>query len=183
MKIIGWIRQGDKAACGGLVAEGDPFCTGRGKPYAFQGAKMACEKTCSITQGFVRRTLTNGCAAVVHGMQTSGGCPLLSTLNDLDGVSNGGGAVATSFFMNADGHWTGVVAAPDAPSYDEQVLVRHRRAEGLPYYIETMDGRVFSGRIGPDGLLPRVDTCGEDEYTVLWGDDALAKLIDEPANG
>ncbi len=117
MKIIGWIRQGDKAACGGLVAEGDPFCTGRGKPYAFQGAKMACEKTCSITQGFVRRTLTNGCA------------------------------------------------------------------EGLPYYIETMDGRVFSGRIGPDGLLPRVDTCGEDEYTVLWGDDALAKLIDESANG
>lgn len=46
-----------------------------------------------------------------------------------------------------------------------------------------MDGRVFSGRNGPDGLLPRVDTFGEDEYIVLWGDDALAKLLEEPANG
>lgn len=45
-----------------------------------------------------------------------------------------------------------------------------------------MDGRVFSGRIGPDGLLPRVDTFGEDEYTVLWGDDALAKLQEEPTH-
>ena len=139
---------------------------------------MACEKKCSIAQGFVRRTLTNGRAAVVHGMQTSSDCPRLSTLNDLDGVSNGGGAVAASFFMNADGQWTGAAAAPDEPHYDEQALLRHRRAEGLPYRIETMDGRVFSGRIGPDGLLPRVDTFGADEYTVLWGDDALAKLLD-----
>jgi len=183
MKIIGWIRKGDKAACGGSVAEGDPLCTGWGLAYAFQGAQIACKKNCSIAEGFGSCTLMNGRVAVLHGMRTSGGCPLLSTLNDLDGVSNGDGSVPTSFFLNADGHWTGTAPAAEKARYDEQVLLQHRRAEGLPYRIETMDGRVFSGRIGPDGLLPRVDTFGEDEYTVLWGDDALAKLQEEPTHG
>lgn len=182
MKIIGWIRQGDQATCGGLAAEGDQFCRGRGQAYTFQGAQMSCQKKCSIVEGFSGRKLTNGCASVVHDMKTSGGCPLLSTLNDLDGVSNGGGPIPTSFFMNADGHWTGAAPAAKEQPYDEQVLLQHRRAEGLPYRIETMDGRVFSGRLGPDGLLPRIDTFGEDEYTVLWGDEALA-MLQESAHG
>ncbi len=143
---------------------------------------MACTKKCSITDGLSRRMLMNGRASVIHGMRTSGGCPLVSTLNDLNGVSNHGGPVATSFFMNADGRWTDAAPALGEHSYDEQVLLMHQRADGLPYHIETMDGRVFSGRIGPDGLLPRVDTFGEDEYTVLWGDDALAKLQEEPTH-
>lgn len=46
----------------------------------------------------------------------------------------------------------------------------------MPYYVETMDGRTFSGCAGLDGVLPRIDTYGEDEYTVYWGDDALAKM-------
>jgi len=183
MKIIGWVREGDKAACGGLVAEGDPLCRSHGRAYAFQGAQMACNKKCSIAEGFSRRTLMSRRASVIHGMKTSGGCPLLSTLNDLDGVSNDGGPIPTSFFLNADGDWAGATSAPNELTHDEQVLLRHSHAEGLPYRIETMDGRVFSGRIGPDGLLPRVDTFGEDEYIVLWGDDALAKLLEEPANG
>lgn len=32
MKIIGWIRQSDKAACGGTVAEGLTTFTSHGKP-------------------------------------------------------------------------------------------------------------------------------------------------------
>lgn len=176
MKIIGWIREGDKAACGSLVAEGDPLSRGQGRDYAFQGAQMACKKKCSIAEGFLGRKLASGRFSVIHGMRTSGGCPLLSTLNDLDGVSNGGGLVPTSFFMNADGQWAGAGPASDEALHDEQVLLRNQHAEGLPFYIETTDGRAFSGRIGPDGLLPRVDTFGEDEYTVLWGDDALAKI-------
>lgn len=103
--------------------------------------------------------------------------------NDLDGVSNCSSPVPTSFFLNADGRWIGAAPALDKHPYDEQVLLRHRRVEGLPYHIETMDGRVFSGRIGPDGLMPRVGTFCENEYTVLCGDDALAKLQEERANG
>lgn len=91
----------------------------------------------------------------------------MSTLNDLDGVSNDGGPIPTSFFLNADGVWTGAALGPDELPHDEPVLLRHPHVEGLPYRIETMDGRVFSGRLGPDGLLPRIETFGEDEYTVL----------------
>jgi hypothetical protein len=111
-------------------------------------------------------------------MMTSGGCPLLSTLNEQDGVGNEGGApVATSFFLNADGYWTGVMPpAPHEDPLDEQTQLQAPHAEGMPYFVETMDGRTFSGRIGPDGLLPRIDTHGEDEYTVVWGDEALARM-------
>ena len=34
----------------------------------------------------------------------------------------------------------------------------------------------FPGRADAHGLLPRIDTDGEDEYTVYWGDEALAKM-------
>ena len=48
--------------------------------------------------------------------------------------------------------------------------------EGVPYYVETKDGRTRSGRTVAGGLLPRIDSHGEDEYTVYWGDEALAKM-------
>jgi uncharacterized Zn-binding protein involved in type VI secretion len=185
MEIIGWIRQGDKAACGGLVAEGDQFCISHGMPYAFEGARMACKKNCVIAEGLQHSILTNGRAQVTHGMKTSAGCPLLSTLNERDGVANERGQAApTSFFLNADGVWAAVAPiAPHEEPYDEQARLHVPRAEGVPYYVETNDGRTFSGRVGADGLLPRIDTYGEDEYTVLWGDEALAKMSEEPVNG
>lgn len=185
MRIIGWIREGDRAACGGQVVEGDQLCRSRGRPYSFQGAKLACAKKCTIAEGFMRRTLTNRRYAVIHGMKTSGGCPLISTLNDMDGVGNETGSpVPTTFFQNSDGAWVGACRpAAGEPPFDEQAKLEAAPIEGVPYFIETRDGRTFSGRTGPDGLLPRVDTFGEDDYTILWGDDALAKMPSEPTNG
>lgn len=108
MKIIGWIRQGDKSACGGKVADGLNTCTGRGVPYSFQGARMACSKNCVIIEGFSRSTLSNGRSRVIHGMMTSGGCPLSSTLNDIDGVDNESGeAIPLSFTQDHNGEWVG----------------------------------------------------------------------------
>lgn len=178
MKIIGWIRYGDKTACGGTVVEGDQTCTSHGRAYSFQGARIACRKNCVIVEGFPRSTLTNGRAQVIHGMTTSGGCPCYSTLNDIDGVGNEGGeTIAEKHFLNADGYWA-PVRAPESHEdpYDEQPHLVAPPIEGVPYYIETMDGRTFSGRTGADGLLPRIDTYGEDEYAVCWGDEALAKM-------
>jgi hypothetical protein len=121
---------------------------------------------------------------VTHGMKTSDGCPLLSTLNDRDGVSNQAGQVVpTSFFLNADNQWAPVAPAQYEARYDEQPKLQEPRAEGMPYFVQTMDGRTFSGRVGSNGLLPRIDTYGEDEYTVLWGDEALARMSEVPANG
>ncbi|NBF18096.1 PAAR domain-containing protein, partial [Pseudomonas sp. Fl4BN2] len=66
-------------------------------------------------------------------------------------------------------------------SYDEQAHLVSAALEGIPYYIETEDGRTFSGRVPASGLLPRIDTQGEEPYTVLWGDEALAKQTEAQA--
>lgn len=184
MKIIGWIREGDRAACDGLVIEGVKSCISHGRPFTFEGARLVCQKKCVIAEGFALRTLPNGHHAVIHGMKTSGGCPLLSTLNDRDGVHNDT-VVPTSagFIQNADGEWVGAPLATDEKLYDEQTRLATPHAEGMHYLIQTNDGRKFSGRVGADGLLPRVDTLSEDEYAVLWGDEALARAAKEQANG
>jgi uncharacterized Zn-binding protein involved in type VI secretion len=186
MELVGWIREGDRAACDGMVMEGDQRCTSRGRAYAFEGARLVCQKKCVIAEGFVRRTLTNGRHAVLHGMKTSGGCPLLSTLNNQDGVVNEPSApIPARFFLNADGLWTGAAPGPATvvERYDERARLQAPRAEGMPYFVETTDGRNFAGRVGADGLLPRVETYGEDEYVVHWGDEALARMAQESTNG
>ncbi len=49
--------------------------------------------------------------------------------------------------------------------YDEQIEAKCGASfEGYPYFIQTEDGRVFSG-------LRSIS----DNYTVFWGDDALAR--------
>lgn len=73
-------------------------------------------------------------------------------------------------------------AAAD-PIYDERPRLVAPPIEGLPYHIETGDGRRFSGRTGRDGLLPRIVTEGEGEYHVYWGDEALARMIGEKEHG
>ncbi len=61
-------------------------------------------------------------------------------------------------------------------TFDEQVRATERGAsEGYPYFIETSDGQTFSGRLDESGHLPRVYTYSADDYTVYWGDEALAK--------
>ena len=183
MKIIGWIRYGDKTACGGTVVEGHPTCISHGRAYSFQGARVACRKNCVIVEGFIRSTLPNGRAQVIHGMTTSGGCPCYSTLNDIDGMGNESGeTIAEKHFLNADGYWAPVKdPEPHEDPYDERPKLVAPPIEGVPYYVETMDGRTFSGRTGADGLLPRIDTYGEDEYAVYWGDEALAKMDEADA--
>lgn len=178
MSIIGWIRCGDKAACGGTVIEGDMTTDSYGKPLAYVGARMACRKNCVIVEGHPLVSF-NGKMLAHHGHRTSHGCPLLSTLNGVHGWgSDSSEPIATDYFQNADGQWAPKV---EDAQYDEQAQLTSPPIEGVPYYIETRDGRVFSGTIGKGGLLPRIDTYGEDEYTVLWGDEALAKFSEEQA--
>jgi uncharacterized Zn-binding protein involved in type VI secretion len=62
--------------------------------------------------------------------------------------------------------------------YDEQVLFSTAAAtmSGIPVVIETNDGRMVSGYLGNDGLMPRVETIGAGFYHVYWGDEALEKM-------
>ncbi|WP_322026545.1 PAAR domain-containing protein [Burkholderia sp. BCC1977] len=64
--------------------------------------------------------------------------------------------------------------------FDERVRATKEVTEGLPYYIETSDGRMHFGRLDSSGKLPRIDTGDEaSDYTVYWGDDALSKQYGE----
>jgi hypothetical protein len=62
-------------------------------------------------------------------------------------------------------------------SFDEQVwsVATGTTLDGYPYFIETADGRTFNGRTEANGRLPRVVTDSAGEYTVHWGDEALAR--------
>lgn len=88
MECLRWIREGDRAACDGMVIEGDPSSAIHGRPYAFEGARLICRKKCVIAEGVAHRTLTHGRKAVLHGMKTSGGCPLLSSLDNHEEASD-----------------------------------------------------------------------------------------------
>jgi uncharacterized Zn-binding protein involved in type VI secretion len=67
--------------------------------------------------------------------------------------------------------------AGESGGYDEQITIqsttRARELAGLPYYIETRDGRHFAGTIGEDGQLPRIATSGLGSYDIYVGDDAI----------
>ncbi|AXL49389.1 hypothetical protein DSC91_001185 [Paraburkholderia caffeinilytica] len=62
----------------------------------------------------------------------------------------------------------------ESGAFDEQIrAIGHGASEGYPYFIETADGRMFSGRLDRNGQLPRVYTDLQDNYNVCWGDEAL----------
>ena len=71
---------------------------------------------------------------------------------------------------------TGGITSAKKGAFDERVKATEDATEGLPYYIETTDGRVHFGHLDATGQLPRIHT-GDDpgDYVVYWGDDALAK--------
>jgi uncharacterized Zn-binding protein involved in type VI secretion len=176
MSIIGWIREGDKAACGGKVAEGLSTCTGRGVPYTFQGARMACRKHCVIAEGFSRSTLANGRSRVIHGMKTSGGCPIYSTLNEIDGVgTEGGQAVPLGFIQDHNGQWVGNTAGVSSSTpqaYDEQFLLRG--GDGRPlantyYTAKLASGELIYGETDDEGKTQRFYTSDVHHIEIHLG--------------
>jgi uncharacterized Zn-binding protein involved in type VI secretion len=158
MHIIGWIRQGDQAACGGVVSEGDPTRTSHGRAFAFQGARMACRNNCVIAGGSSRSTLANRRCQVLHGMTTSAGCPLYSTLNDVDGVGNAKReAIPVRFVQDRDGAWRGRMNE----GYDQHfLLVDELTGKPLPdrYYRMTCDGKIVEGKTDAGGRTGKVSS-------------------------
>ncbi|SDC23299.1 PAAR domain-containing protein [Paraburkholderia lycopersici] len=75
----------------------------------------------------------------------------------------------------ASSRTVGGVASVLVGPFDEQVKATGRGAsDSYPYYIETADGRIESGRLGASGVLPRIHTDNADTYTIHWGEEALA---------
>lgn len=118
MERFRWIREGDRAACDGMVIEGDQSCTSHGRAYAFEGARLICQKKCVIAEGTTRRTLTHGRKAVLHGMKTSSGCSLLSSLDDhVDASDRTDGSARPGHLAHDAGHASTVVWLPPRVDY------------------------------------------------------------------
>jgi uncharacterized Zn-binding protein involved in type VI secretion len=190
------IRKGDPTSHGGEVIEGSEVDIVEGKPVAFVGHKVSCRKcrgTHEIVEGAPVTTFY-GKGVALEGMKTSCGATLIATqFTTTVGYASGGGGdvsgkaalsaeqqaaapIVGKRFVNADGELAIVTEpAPHEDPYDEQTKLVAPPIEGVPYYVKTMDGRTFSGRAAADGLLPRINTYGKDEYKIYWGDEALAK--------
>jgi uncharacterized Zn-binding protein involved in type VI secretion len=158
MAILGWIRQGDKASCGGTVVEGDQTSVSRGQAHAFQGASLSCRKNCRIAEGHQPAILPNGRCKVTHGMKTSGNCPLVSTLNGIDGVDNESGTASPAAFVpDGKDNWRGIEppVAEHGQAYDEYFVLMDEKT-GAPasnrfYRITPAAGPAIEGYTDADG--------------------------------
>jgi uncharacterized Zn-binding protein involved in type VI secretion len=168
MTIRGWIREGDRAACGATVTEGDPTFSSHGQHLAFDGALMSCTKRCKVVAGANNATLPSGQRKVVHGDATSAGCPLISTLNDLHGIGADGGAAATAFFQDPGGNW-------QPGKYDDRYVLRGI-GSGTPlantaYAIERESGAVEHGVTDAQGHTHLLAQTVEREHVRVYVED------------
>jgi uncharacterized Zn-binding protein involved in type VI secretion len=166
MNIIGWIREGDEAACGAMVAEGDPGFRCDGRAFAFTGAQMSCPQNCVIAEGFTGSILPGARHRVLHGMKTTAGCPLVSSLNDRDGVSNASpDPVPFRFVRDDKGEWSGKTNE----GYDQHFILTDEHTEQpLPnrYYRMTYKGKVTEGKTDAKGRTERVESDDPAEVTI-----------------
>lgn len=176
MNILGWIRVQDQAACGGTVLEGDPHCTGGGLAYAFQGAKVDCKNHCVITDGYAASTLTNGCSKVIHGMRTSGGCPLKSTLNGIDGAGQDNDEpISDGFIQDHRGQWVGNSAGVSTSiqqACDEQFLLLGGDGQpltGTYYTARLASGELIHGETDEHGRTQRFCTAAPQPIEIHLG--------------
>jgi uncharacterized Zn-binding protein involved in type VI secretion len=188
--------MGDPSSHGGKVLEGSQFDICHGKPIAYIGHKVYCPK-CKGTYPIVEGAMTTsvyGKGVALAGMKTACGATLIATqFTDIveHGGGTGGGARTHSLksglgqggraVSGADASDSGIIGATmssgeSESKFDEQSHLAASAIEGVPYFIETKDGRRFTGRAPHDGLLPRVETYEAGEYTVYWADEALARM-------
>ena len=179
------IVTGDRTGHGGVVIEGAPLTDTHGKSIARVGDRVTCPKEghggVTIIATGDSTLIIDGRPVARHGDTTSCGAMLLSSqavTYTQDGAAAGpsdGGESGSS----PEGS-TEAATAPVRFGWDEQVKLAVSGDTaimvGLPWFIRTADGRTFSGRLGDDGQLPRIDTIAEDSYEAFGGDDALEKM-------
>lgn len=168
MKIIGWIRVGDKAACGATVAEGYENARYNGVPFTFHGARLDCPQGCVVAESNGHFKLPNGQFVPHHGHRTSGGCPLHSTANEIGGYSNSSvDPIPEQYIPDGAGGWK---PCGHGSPYDLSFLVEDDRTKrpmgNLPYRIVLDSGRTFDGRTDDAGRT-QVDHSDRQEHASL----------------
>lgn len=162
------VRDGDKTTSGGVViASLSGIYDGR-KKVALDGEKATCGNCKGAYQmlGTGKPILNKGRHVVLDGDPVM--CPC--------GKNRVIVGINPRVWIASSRTIGGGVASVAIGTYDEQVRATGRGAsEEYPYFIETADGRAVSGRLANGGHLPRVHSDAANNYTVYWGDDALAK--------
>jgi uncharacterized protein (DUF2345 family) len=173
------VRHGDPTTTGGFVIACSSTIHDDGKKVALSGDEATCGNCKGAYKifGTGQEISEKGRAVVLDGDSVL--CPCGK--NRVIVGSNPG------IFVEAGGGSSVARKAPTDPAlasccgsaskFDEQVraTVSGIALEGYPYFIETPDGRTFSGQTDRNGRLPRIVTNGAHEFTVHWGDAALAK--------
>lgn len=179
MKVLGWIRVGDRAACGGIVAAGHEGSRYNGVAYSFKGAQMNCPQRCVISEAIDYFTLPNGLKVPHHGHRTSAGCPLQSTANDKNGYHNGSGVVVPAQYVpDGNGGW---MACTHESPFDLSLIVRDERTgqpmAGVPYRVALESGRAVNGRTDSAGRTDVVHSDRPEHATITvpyYGDVSTA---------
>lgn len=175
------------------MLEGSPSFVCMGKPVSYIGHKVQCPK-CRGSYPIVEGVMTAsvfGKGVAVAGMKTSCGATLIAsqftvTVEWSRGVRSASSKVSAGGAVPAPVEFVGMLplrvgsvgttAQETVGQYDEQPQLSANLIDGVPYLIVTKDGRKFSGSATPQGTLPRIETYDEEEYTVYWGDIALAEI-------
>jgi uncharacterized Zn-binding protein involved in type VI secretion len=172
-----FIVIGDKTDHGGEVVESAPTTDTHGKRIARVGDKVTCPKRGHGPTTFVTGDPTmiiDGKPAARHGDKCACGATLIAQQSV--SFTNEGAANAQ---RSADDEIASALGTKPAPfDFDEQVelITNTALAEGLPYFIKS-GASTYSGRVGADLRLPRIDTGSEDTYEVHVGDEALALMM------
>lgn len=179
------IRLGDSTSHGGTVVSASSHMLVGGKPVARLGDKCTCPKrghnNCVIVEGDTNWTI-DGIPVALEGHKISCGAVLICSSPNTGREELG--TPTANFFHPSSGvnmDHAGLTSSNTngSEAFDEQVHLTTEPSinlECFPYYIATRDGRKYSGRADARGALPRINTEGAEEYTVYWGDEALAKL-------
>jgi uncharacterized Zn-binding protein involved in type VI secretion len=186
------IVVGDKTTTGGVVlpnANGT-FSVGDAAHKAAliggQASCLACKGTGTIAKaGGPRRMNFMGEVALENDIVLCK-CPvppkLVATLHQTmtyDDQAESLGNVSSAAI--ADQHIAAIQKIHEAGSFDEAVHVSQEGhaidLAGLPFVIETEDGRRISGTMNANGELPRTATDGIGSYEIFWGDDALERSV------
>jgi uncharacterized Zn-binding protein involved in type VI secretion len=168
----GVIRLGDSTDHGGEVISVSRTFTDMGKPVACVGDMVQCPKcrgTFPIAQGDSNKTHM-GLPIAFHGDKTTCGATLISSwgIKGVSSIARGSAGIAPTENRDNTPH-----------SFDEMVHLNHEMPDGIPYYIELLDGTTSLGHAGSTGRLPRIPTELSQDYKVFWGDEALAKIDKE----
>jgi hypothetical protein len=109
-------------------------------------------------------------------MKTSGGCPIYSTLNGIDGVGNDSGqAIPLGFTQDHSGQWVGNTAGVSSSirhEYDEQFLLLDgggRPLAGTYYTAKLASGELFHGETDDEGKTQRFYTTDAHHIEIQLG--------------